>query len=220
MRASTSSSCSRFVVCVRVCGPHCLRFVALQSALLADNAKIPRKTAKKLDVTAFAHKLKQRLMGVRGRFAPDSAAGTAVLTADAEAGVAPGTMRELDDGDLVVVAEEPPLVIEQPKAPAAHGQHTLEGIFSNRPLTHVGELTRDETAVWVAQLPAFAGLNLWDPALSVTVPQQQQQQQREDEWSDIDRDEPIEEDVKDSPSGEEDGRLAVRIAFIISFRGP
>lgn len=189
----------------------------IQTALLGSTSNsVPKKVANKVDARSFALKLKDRVLNVKGRFAPDAASGMVVLTADAEAGA--DSLRDHrsdddddDDGDgdhrLVVVAEEPTFVIEEPKKVVTAG-NALENIFGDKgesPL--VGSLVRDPSLVWVSQLPAFANMDLWDPDVTIAHPAEQpplEESVSSDIDRDIDEDEGAEEDERDDENQEEE----------------
>lgn len=178
----------------------------IQTALLGSNTAVAKKRPVKVDVTAFSLRLKERLMGVRGRFVPEGSDGPIALTADAEAsgttlgsdddfprgrghGVGAG---EDQDDELVVIAPEPRMVIEAPKQRVLSGPGQLEGIFGDE-AQHVmhGAVERDPTRVWVAQLPAFAKVDLWDPRVVVVTVASNEQRDDDDgdyEPSDVDQD--------------------------------
>jgi hypothetical protein len=188
----------------------------IETALMATR-DVPKKVPKKIDCFEFAQKLKGRLQEVVGRFVPFEGTGdgkVTFLTADTEAGAAEAARRKLFGGDasdnedeLLVVAEEPPLKIEPPKKVMGRiDVSNLDGIFGgDLDLRSVQDLPYDPTRVWVAQLPAFQGIDLWDPEVTIAyvageVVGSKKDNEDDEDMDDDDYIDPVDENLEDNDS--------------------
>jgi hypothetical protein len=181
----------------------------IQSALLGANSEIPKKVPKKMDEFAFAQRLKGRLQNVVGRFAPESvstmetggggkAARRVFLTADLEVDADAERVR-LEEDELLVVADEPAMVLEPPK-PKPVFRNTLDAIFGGQNEA-VGAIDFDSTRVWVSQLPAFRGIDLWNPRVTL-VPRTEAAKEESSSDGDYQDDELEDVDIEDEDDGD------------------
>lgn len=153
-----------------------------QTQLLAS-VDIPKKIPKKTDSFAFAQKLVERLTNVNaGRFVPDGQenvkSSSVCLTADVECGV---NVEPEDSDELIVVAEVPDMKIEPPKPKIDFSKmDELDLIMNEGHLEKVGDLVVDRTKVLVNQLPAFKGIDLWDPVVQIEFVSQKKTESNEE----------------------------------------
>ena len=203
----------------------------LQTQLLGS-VEIPKKVPKKVDVFSFAQKLVDRLQNVNsGRFVPEitNEKSTVFLTADVECGVNVDRHGEDDDDELIVVAEEPKLQLKRPGPRYVFGSvDDLDMIMNEANEEKIGDIVIDRTKVWVAQLPAFFGVDLWSEDVTITyvtreeekVDQKKEESDEDfrlgggegeeyDEEEEGDDEEEAEEDEEDKEEEEEEDHLNI-----------